>query len=399
MDREHRIAIAKQILSMLEKDEIEYGDESREFDIGRFTDKDRFDREKQEFFLKRPQLIAYSADIPNPGDYYATEIVGKPILLVRGKDGKAQAFLNACRHRGVKIAEGCGHAKGFTCPYHGWTYGIDGSLMSVPSRASFDDDQLAHRDLIPLPIAEDIGFILVHPQPDGQLDFDEFFGPMKAHLAGYHFEDLRLVQEYRAPARINWKHAVDGGVEGYHVPYLHPETVGPMTLPQFMHLDFGLHHTLVSVGPDIAKLRDLPESEWPEYCNFSVSNAIFPNTVVGAGELIAFFQRSEPGDKPGECDYIFRTYGWGRDASDEVKARDKMIANLLLKVALDEDMKVQSSSQIMMEAGAVPSIILGKREQNVLRMHINYDKLIGHDAEAALRAANGRDGGLAEAAE
>ncbi len=394
MDREHRIAIAKQVLSMLDKDEIEYGEESREFDIGRFTDKERFEREKQEFFLKRPQLIAYSADIPNPGDFYATEIVGKPILLVRSKDGKAQAFLNACRHRGVKIAEGCGHAKGFTCPYHGWTFGIDGSLMSVPSRGAFDDDQLKDRDLIPLPIAEDIGLILVHPQPDGHVDFDEFFGPMKAHLAGYHFEDLRLVQEYRAPARINWKHAVDGGVEGYHVPYLHPETVGPMTLPQFLHLDFGLHHTLVSVGPDIAKLRDLPESEWPEYCNFSVSNAIFPNTVIGAGELIAFFQRSEPSDEPGKCDYIFRTYGWGRNATDEVKARDKMIADLLLKVALDEDMAVQSSSQIMMEAGAVPSIILGKREQNVLRMHINYDKLIGHDAAATLRAEK-----FAEAAE
>ncbi len=399
MDREHRIAIAKQILSMLDKDEVEHGEESREFDIGRFTDKARFELEKQEFFLKRPQLIAYSADIPDPGDYYATEIVGKPILLVRGKDGKAQAFLNACRHRGVKIAEGCGNAKGFTCPYHGWTFGTDGALLSVPSRASFDAEQLANRDLIPLPIAEDIGFILVHPQPGGHLDFDEFFGSMKAHLAGYHFENLRLVKEYRAPARINWKHAVDGGVEGYHVPYLHPETVGPMTLPQFMHLDFGLHHTFVSVGPDIAKLRDMPETEWPEYCNFSISNAIFPNTVVGAGELIAFFQRSEPGDEPGKCDYIFRTYGWDRNASDEVKARDQIIADLLLKVALDEDMAVQSSSQIMMEAGAVPSIILGKREQNVLRMHINYDKLIGHDASAALRNANSRDGALAEAAE
>jgi nitrite reductase/ring-hydroxylating ferredoxin subunit len=395
MDREHRIAIAKQVLAMLEKDEVQIGDESLEFDIGRFVDQDRFDLEKQEFFMKRPQLIAFTADLPDPGDYYATNIVDKPILIVRGKDGVARAFLNACRHRGVKLAEGCGHAKGFTCPYHGWTYNNDGALISVPSRSAFDEDQLRNRDLIALPIAERHGFILVHPQPGGHLDFDEFFGPMKDHLAGYHYENLRLVREYRAPARINWKHAVDGGVEGYHVPYLHPETVGPMTLQQFLHIDFGLHHTLVSVGPDIAKLRDLPESEWPEYCNFSTSNAIFPNTVVGAGELMAFFQRSEPGAKPGECDYIFRLYGWGRDAGEEILARDAQIADLLVRVALEEDMKVQSTSQIMMEAGAVPSIILGKREQNVLRMHKNYDRLIGHDAAAALRA----EGLLAEAAE
>lgn len=392
MDRAHRIAIAKKVLGMLEKDEIDYGEESLEFDIGRFVDQDRFERERDAFFYNRPQLLAYSADIPEPGDYYATSIAGKPVLLVRGKDGVARAFLNACRHRGVQLAEGCGNAKGFTCPYHGWTFNSEGKLISVPSRQAFDEDQL--RDLIALPIAEQIGLILVHPQPDGELDFDAFFGPMKDHLAGYHFENLRLVYAYRAPARINWKHAVDGGVEGYHVPYLHPETVGPMTLPQFLHLDWGLHHTLVSVGPDVAKLKDLPESEWPEYCNFSVSNAIFPNTVIGAGELMSFFQRSDPGAKPGECDYIIRFYGWDRNASEEIRKRDEQFAQFMLKVALDEDMKIQSNSQLAMEAGAVPSIILGKREQNVLRMHKNYDKLIGHDAKAALR-----DAGLLDAAE
>src|SRR5579884_3147751 len=139
MERAARIAIAKRILGMVEKDEVDYSDESWECDIGRFTDKERFEIEKQKFFLERPQLIAYTADIPEPGDYYATEIAGRPILLTRGKDGEARAFLNACRHRGVKLAEGCGHAKGFTCPYHGWTFGTDGALLSVPSPKAFEE--------------------------------------------------------------------------------------------------------------------------------------------------------------------------------------------------------------------------------------------------------------------
>ena len=155
MDRTSRIAIAERVLAMLDKDQIDYGDESWEADIGRFTDRERFELEKRKFFLERPQLIAFSADLPEPGDYYATEIAGKPILIVRGKDGQARAFLNACRHRGVKIAEGCGHAAGFTCPYHGWTYGIDGALTSVPSRMAFEESQLQGRGLIPLPVAEE----------------------------------------------------------------------------------------------------------------------------------------------------------------------------------------------------------------------------------------------------
>lgn len=386
MERAKRIELAKRIIAMVDANELQYADEPAvELDVDRFIGRERFEKEKELFFLNRTQLLAYSADIAEPGDYYATEIAGKPILLVRGRDGEARAFLNACRHRGVQLAEGCGKAQAFTCPYHAWTFALNGDLVGVPSRAAFDG-LLEDRGLIELPCVETMGFLLVHPQPDGAIDVDQFFGPIKDDLAGYHFENLRLVKEFSTKARINWKHAVDGGVEGYHVPFLHPNTVGPMTLPQFLHLDYGLHHTLVSVTPQIMTLKDVPEEEWPEYCHFSVSNAIFPNTVVIAGEAMAIFQRSDPAAAPGECNYIFRLYGWGKQPTEEQAARDAYVADMLIKVAMDEDMKIQSNSQVMMEAGAVPSIILGRREQNVLRMHKNYDRLIGHDVDVALAA-------------
>src|SRR6202789_2702103 len=92
MEKSERIAIAKEILDLIEGGQPYMGDESWEGDIGRFIDKDRFELEKQKLFLERPQLIALSADIPNPGDYYTTDIAGKPILIARDKDGKAQAF-------------------------------------------------------------------------------------------------------------------------------------------------------------------------------------------------------------------------------------------------------------------------------------------------------------------
>src|SRR5579859_966649 len=143
MERSERVEIAKSILALMETEQPFMGEESWETDIGRFTDKARFEREKKAMFLERPQLIALSADLPNPGDYYATDIAGRPILIVRNKDGEARAFLNACRHRGVKLAEeGCGHGKGFVCPYHGWTFNTEGALISVPSRSAFDVEQL-----------------------------------------------------------------------------------------------------------------------------------------------------------------------------------------------------------------------------------------------------------------
>ncbi len=389
MDRSTRVAIAKRIIDFHEQDRDEMGEISWETDIGRFTDKARFELERQEFFLKRPQLIAYSADFPENGDYYATEIAGKPILLTRGNDGQAHAFLNACRHRGVKLAEGCGNAKGFTCPYHGWTFALNGDLTSVPSRQAFEPEQLKDRGLIELPLVEKHGVVLVHPQPGGHVDYDEFFGPeMGGIVADYKLEDFRLVGEYRAPARINWKHAVDGGLEGYHVPYLHPTTVGPSVIRQFLHLDFGLHQTLVSPMKQVLDLKNVPEDQWPEDLPYGFTNAIFPNTVVGGSKHIMFFQRSEPGEEPGTCTYIFRTYGPNKDRTEETDKMAQYMTDLLMKTALEEDMTIQSSSQIQMEAGAVPSIILGRREVNLVRMHKNHDRLIGHDAEAALGHTN-----------
>jgi phenylpropionate dioxygenase-like ring-hydroxylating dioxygenase large terminal subunit len=367
MEKAQRIAIAKDVLKLVEQGQPEYGEESWEADIGRFIDKERFELEKQKLFLERPQLIALSADLPNPGDFYATDIAGKPILITRNKDGEAKAFLNACRHRGVKLAEGCGHGQGFACPYHGWTYNNDGELISVPSRSSFNADQL--NGLIALPIHEEMGMILVHPQPNGHLDFDEFFGPMKAYLEDFDIDDFELLSAHRSQTRINWKHAVDGGLEAYHVPFLHQNTFGTSGLAQLLHRPFGDHHALIAPRAEILTLN----------------NSIFPNTVIGGGDPVLFFQRTEPNtDDPGVCDYIFRLYG-RKNATPEERARHLAGVDFFMKVSMEEDLPVQRSSQIMMEEGAVPSVIFGKREINLTRMHKAYDAAIGHDNEASVR--------------
>ena len=387
MEKSQRIAIAKEILDLIEGGEPYMGGESWEGDIGRFIDKDRFELEKQKLFLERPQLIALTADIPNPGDYYATDIAGKPVIITRNKDGKAQAFLNACRHRGVKLAEGCGNGKGFTCPYHGWTFDNDGKLISVPSRGAFDIAQLADRDLIKLPTHEEVGVIVIHPQPGAELDFDAFLGPMKGVLEDMDLAAWEVIATHREPARINWKHAVDGGMEAYHVPFLHPETFrsdGGGFLP---HKQFGDHHAFITSGPDIRELRNLPESEWPHSCHWGSVNAIFPNTVIGGGprQPVVFFQRTEPMTEPGVCNYNYRLYGKPVSTDAEKEAR-KAAIKLFMTVAFEEDLPTQISSQIMMESGAVKSVLFGKREACLTGMHKGYDEAIGHDVQAALRS-------------
>ncbi len=390
MEKSQRIAIAKHILSLIDSEKPYMGEEAWETDIGRFIDKDRFELEKQKLFLERPQLIALSADVAEIGDFYATDIAGKPILIVRGKDGKAKAFLNACRHRGVKLAEGCGHGAGFTCPYHGWTYNNDGELISVPSRQAFEAEQM--RGLVALPTHEEIGVIVVHPDPEGQLDFDAFLGPMKGVLEDMDLGSYKLVHSHREPARINWKHAVDGGMEAYHVPFLHPTTFGTDGGGYLPHMQFGDHHAFITSGPQIRALKDLPESEWPHSCGWSSVNAIFPNTVIGGGngQAVLFFQRTEPMDEPGVCNYNYRLYAQPAVANDKTVLAGAI--ELFMKVAFEEDLPTQVSSQIMMESGAVKSVIFGKREACLTGMHKGYDAAIGHDAAAAVHSNSARMG-------
>jgi p-cumate 2,3-dioxygenase alpha subunit len=219
---------------MLDRDELEYGEESWEVDIGRFVDRDRFEREKVEFFHNRSQLIAYTADIPDPGDYYATSIAGKPILLTRGKDGKAHAFLNACRHRGVKIAEGCGNAKGFTCPYHGWTFSTEGKLLSQNTSGGYRADLNAdgHLDLMHVPRLEDYrGFYFVNFNARAISLHDYLDDARNVIDAVCDQSDSGMVilpGEHNYTIRANYKLLMENSYDGYHLDSVHASYIDHM---------------------------------------------------------------------------------------------------------------------------------------------------------------------------
>jgi len=139
--------------------------------------------EKELFFRQGPINIGLSCLVPKPGDFMTHDLTGVPILLVRRQDGSLGAFLNVCRHRGARVAEGCGNANAFTCPYHAWSYGADGKLRGPPderSVAGFEKDKIS---LCPLPLVEKYGMIWVAPAPGPMFDVDELLGGLERDLA------------------------------------------------------------------------------------------------------------------------------------------------------------------------------------------------------------------------
>ena len=192
-----------------------------------------------------PLLVAPSSSVPESGDFRAMDLMGTPVVVVRGTDGRARVLLNVCRHRGAQVAEGSGCTRRLTCAYHGWTYDTEGALVGIPGREGFDDIDIADNGLVELPSEERHGFVWALRDPHGALDLDGHLGPFDAELAawGYHYDVAALLE---LELRSNWKCALEAFLETYHFPYVHPTSmVGRSTFANIVTFDqIGRHHRL-----------------------------------------------------------------------------------------------------------------------------------------------------------
>ena len=106
----------------------------------------------------------WTGELPRPGTFVTKSVAGHPVLVTRADDGVLRAFKNACTHRGAQVADGCGEARRLTCPYHAWSFALDGSLAGQPDSYAFDEIDRMTLGLEPLPIADVAGLIAVGPE-------------------------------------------------------------------------------------------------------------------------------------------------------------------------------------------------------------------------------------------
>ncbi len=166
-----------------------------------------------------------AADIPEPGDYLTHSIVDQPIFVQRGNDDEIRAFANVCRHRMMKLLEGTGSCKRIVCPYHAWTYGLDGNLIGAPH---MDRSKAFNKSKISLtPIRVDVwhGWIYVSLDPDAK-PVSELLSDFPDFLDFYRMEDYVPVVTQDHVWQTNWKLLAENFIEGYHLPIAHRATVG-----------------------------------------------------------------------------------------------------------------------------------------------------------------------------
>ena len=237
-------------------------------------------REQQEFFQNHPQLIGLSGDLPEPGSYFTMEDTGTPILATRDKDGEFHAFLNACRHRSVKVAtEERGKKSIFVCPFHNWSYANTGNLLAIPNEDHFGEIDKSCHGLLELPAIEREGLLWVHPRVDGKLDVDQLLGEALAtELALYPIANQTFVGSKTIDMNLNWKLANDTFGETYHFGKLHKNTLGQIYYGNNLHFTlFGRHHRFITASRGIDAMRDMPEDQWQISRGTFVMYHLFPN--------------------------------------------------------------------------------------------------------------------------
>jgi phenylpropionate dioxygenase-like ring-hydroxylating dioxygenase large terminal subunit len=170
-----------------------------------------------------------SADLPKPGTFFTCNDLGKPILCTRDRDGRFNAFVNVCRHRGTVVEnEARGEKRLFSCPFHGWGYDSRGNLVAVPKEHQFGAVERACHGLVALPAEERYGLLWVHPDPAGGLDVDASLGGLGDEFASWRLDRAQFSGATRYQHPMNWKLAVDTFGETYHFNVLH-ETRWPPT--------------------------------------------------------------------------------------------------------------------------------------------------------------------------
>ena len=177
--------------------------------------------EKERVFARTWQAVGRLDEVTRPGDFFTCAVLDEPLVVTRGVDGALRAFYNVCRHRAGNVAAGKGNRKSLQCRYHGWTYALDGRLMTTPEFDGVADFDKSCYGLQAVRVDTWGPFVFVNLSPDGP-DLPTVLGPILQEVAGLPLAAMRPVERRDYVISCNWKVYIDNYLEGYHLPIAHP---------------------------------------------------------------------------------------------------------------------------------------------------------------------------------
>lgn len=191
---------------------------------GVYADEGVYDIERESIFRAGWMGLGRGDRWANPGDYSALELAGLPTIVIRGENHELAAFSNTCSHRSSQILVGDGSCRHIRCPFHFWTYGLDGHLMGAPKMTKTPDFDKADHALTAFHVAEREGFAFISFDEEPP-DIDDWLGDFSLVHAPWSLGDLRTSRRREFEVACNWKSFTEVFNEYYHIPYVHPSSI------------------------------------------------------------------------------------------------------------------------------------------------------------------------------
>jgi phenylpropionate dioxygenase-like ring-hydroxylating dioxygenase large terminal subunit len=360
------VEIVHRILAHIDAGTTDEGDAWREpveayLDPARFADELRLLR-------SMPSVYVPSAAIPNPGDHVERVAFGVPLFAVRDTDRRARVFRNACRHRGMALVDGQGCSHALVCPYHGWTYRLDGSLAHVPHAEGFPDLDMPSRGLVEVASHEVGGLVVID-----SLDTQE---PATVGLTdGSPWRDKllpaeRLFYTQSTVRAMNWKILVEQFLEGYHIRSTHRDTFYPLQYDNLNVVEtFGPNTRITFPYRNIERLRDRPESTWTVGARVTFVYHLFPNVMLATfpDQVLAVVV------DPIDIDHsTVTTYGMAGPGVVAERAPTGAGRSVLAEGAL-EDNAMSAGVQQGLHADANTFVEFGRHESAIGHFHATLD--------------------------
>jgi nitrite reductase/ring-hydroxylating ferredoxin subunit len=362
--------VARRLLANVQKDCGDLAPDVVRLPTSAYLDPVQYQREIELIYRTKPMVTALSVDIPKPGDYTAFDMAERSVLTMRGDDGVARSFINACRHRGTPlVCTGTGHERRLTCPYHAWVYDTKGALVGVPHREQFGPIDVT--SLIELPTAERAGLVFAVLTPGLPIDIDEWLGDMADALV---YMELDKMYPYEVTTDLvsgNWKSTADGYLDGYHIGYLHSANLGLKQINNRNTFDlYGPHVRLGFANKTIVGMKDVPVEDWNLPDVMSVVHFIFPNiSLSGQPGRATMMSRMLPG--PTFDRSLVVQHQYSRVPLDTPELRDEIEARRILYAAItgDEDFGTVLGINRVLPGMEGQDFLFGRNESGNQNLH------------------------------
>ena len=260
--------------------------------VANYTEPSILEREMATVFRGAPMVAGHASHVREPGQYLVSEWNKFPFVVVRDKRGVLRGFLNQCRHRGARLVAPVSAStpsqeakpepkrlKAFVCPFHGWVYDLDGSLRTITKEYDFPGLDRCDHGLKELPVVEHHGLVWIHPTPGAALDPAAYLGPFADDLEHFGIDQLVSFRKTRVIKNANWKLLLKTYLEGYHVPYLHRDTIAQVFRKGVIsHREHGPHIRLSAARTNIRDVLAVDTASWRVLDYASVYYTLFPNT-------------------------------------------------------------------------------------------------------------------------